>query len=64
MCRKYKDNASNIRNPRSFAGFRGTVRYAPLSCHVAREQSRKDDLESWLYQQVYYYFKYAHVLRN
>uniref|UniRef100_F1L9H2 Tau-tubulin kinase 1 n=1 Tax=Ascaris suum TaxID=6253 RepID=F1L9H2_ASCSU len=52
MCRKYKDNSSNIRNPRSFAAFRGTVRYAPLSCHVAREQCRKDDLESWLYQQV------------
>uniref|UniRef100_A0A914SC56 Protein kinase domain-containing protein n=1 Tax=Parascaris equorum TaxID=6256 RepID=A0A914SC56_PAREQ len=25
MCRKYKDNSSNIRNPRSFAAFRGTV---------------------------------------
>uniref|UniRef100_A0A914RAM6 Uncharacterized protein n=1 Tax=Parascaris equorum TaxID=6256 RepID=A0A914RAM6_PAREQ len=34
------------------AGFRGTVRYAPLSCHIRRETCRKDDIESWLYQQI------------
>lgn len=36
-----------------FPSFKEIVyRYAALSCHVSREQCRKDDLESWLYQQV------------
>uniref|UniRef100_A0A1I8ECX3 Protein kinase domain-containing protein n=2 Tax=Wuchereria bancrofti TaxID=6293 RepID=A0A1I8ECX3_WUCBA len=34
------------------AGFRGTIRYASLSCHIRRETCRKDDIESWLYQQI------------
>lgn len=34
------------------AKFRGTVRYASLSCHIRRETCRKDDIESWLYQQI------------
>lgn len=34
------------------AGFRGTVRYAPLCCHNQVEQSAKDDMESWFYQQI------------
>lgn len=55
MARKYvKEDVPpfTIRHPRQRAGFRGTVRYAAISCHLEREQSRKDDLESWLYQQV------------
>lgn len=34
------------------ARFRGTVRYASLSSHIRRETCRKDDIESWLYQQI------------
>ncbi|KAM3727688.1 Tau-tubulin kinase [Dirofilaria immitis] len=52
MCRKYLNNQLSIRNPRRSAGFRGTVRYASISTHISREQCRKDDLESWMYQQV------------
>ncbi|ETN84702.1 hypothetical protein NECAME_06732 [Necator americanus] len=37
---------------RARAGFRGTVKYAPLACHVHREQCRKDDIESWMYMLV------------
>lgn len=29
-----------IRKPRAAAGFRGTVRYAPISCHLQRELCR------------------------
>lgn len=49
MARKYINASGNIRTPRSAAGFRGTVRYAPISCHLQRELCRKDDLETWLY---------------
>uniref|UniRef100_F1L9R3 Tau-tubulin kinase 1 n=1 Tax=Ascaris suum TaxID=6253 RepID=F1L9R3_ASCSU len=52
MCRKYLDENNKFRPPRKVAGFRGTVRYAPLSCHIRRETCRKDDIESWLYQQI------------
>uniref|UniRef100_A0AC34R809 Protein kinase domain-containing protein n=1 Tax=Panagrolaimus sp. JU765 TaxID=591449 RepID=A0AC34R809_9BILA len=52
MCRKYLDEQAQPRLPRVSVGFRGTVRYAPLSCHIRRETCRKDDMESWLYQQI------------
>ena len=52
MARKYVDVQGKTRVPRWAAGFRGTVRYAPLSCHISRDQCRKDDLESFLYMQV------------
>ncbi|KHJ83400.1 hypothetical protein OESDEN_16903, partial [Oesophagostomum dentatum] len=41
-----------IRKPRQAAGFRGTVRYAPISCHLQRELCRKDDCETWVYMLV------------
>ncbi|KAI6207378.1 Protein kinase domain-containing protein [Aphelenchoides besseyi] len=52
MARKYRESDGQIRRPRWAAGFRGTVRYAPISCHISREQARKDDLETWLYMQI------------
>lgn len=48
MCRQYLDEKGQIRRPRQSPGFRGTIRYAPLSCHVRRETSRKDDVESYV----------------
>ncbi|MFH4974368.1 hypothetical protein AB6A40_001077 [Gnathostoma spinigerum] len=52
MCRKYTNSKNIIRKPRQNAAFRGTLRYAPLSCHIERELCRRDDVESWLYMQV------------
>ncbi|CAD5230053.1 unnamed protein product [Bursaphelenchus okinawaensis] len=34
---------------RCFAPFKGTVRYASLSCHRYSDQDYKDDIESWFY---------------
>lgn len=52
MCRKFIRNDGTTRTPREKAGFRGTVRYASINCHKSIELSRKDDLETWMYQQV------------
>jgi tau tubulin kinase len=54
MCRRYirDDGTGTPRTPRVQAGFRGTVRYASINCHKSMELSRKDDLETWMYQQV------------
>lgn len=52
MARKFAREDGTLRNPRARAGFRGTVKYAPLACHIQREQCRKDDIESWMYMVV------------
>ncbi|CAD5225413.1 unnamed protein product [Bursaphelenchus okinawaensis] len=52
MCRKFTNDQGVIRKPRAAAGFRGTVRYAPISCHLQRELCRKDDCETWVYMCV------------
>uniref|UniRef100_A0A914QII1 non-specific serine/threonine protein kinase n=1 Tax=Panagrolaimus davidi TaxID=227884 RepID=A0A914QII1_9BILA len=52
MCRKFTNEQGIIRKPRAAAGFRGTVRYAPISCHMQRELCRKDDVETWVYMAV------------
>ena len=49
---KDHDDQGIIRKPRAAAGFRGTVRYAPIACHKNQELCRKDDVETWLYMQV------------
>ncbi|KAI1713417.1 protein kinase domain-containing protein [Ditylenchus destructor] len=52
MARQFLDSEGKILPPRLSVGFRGTFRYASISCHIARELCRKDDLESWLYMQI------------
>ena len=52
MARKFVHDDGTIKKPRAAAGFRGTVKYAPVACHAQREMCRLDDLETWLYQQV------------
>ncbi|CAI4225710.1 unnamed protein product [Auanema sp. JU1783] len=53
LCRKFsvvKDK--DVRMPRDIVPFRGTTRYAPLAAMKHIDQSRKDDLEGWLYMVV------------
>ncbi|MFH4976194.1 hypothetical protein AB6A40_002903 [Gnathostoma spinigerum] len=52
MCRKYVHDDGTIKKPRSIAGFRGTVKYAPVACHLKRELCRSDDCECWLYMLI------------
>ncbi|CAL2040978.1 unnamed protein product [Caenorhabditis brenneri] len=64
MCRKYTGNDGTIRKPRQAAGFRGTVRYAPISCHMQKDLCRSDDLETWVYMQAelsYGRLPWAHI---
>ncbi|GMT13464.1 hypothetical protein PFISCL1PPCAC_4761, partial [Pristionchus fissidentatus] len=49
LCRQFAVKDKDIRLPRDTAPFRGTTRYAPLAAMKSQEQSRKDDLEGWLY---------------
>ncbi|TKR67090.1 hypothetical protein L596_023294 [Steinernema carpocapsae] len=52
MARKFVHEDGTIKKPRAAAGFRGTVKYAPIACHNQRELCRLDDCETWLYMQV------------
>uniref|UniRef100_A0A158P8V3 Protein kinase domain-containing protein n=1 Tax=Angiostrongylus cantonensis TaxID=6313 RepID=A0A158P8V3_ANGCA len=38
-----------LKAPRLYVKFIGTIRFASRACHNCVEQGRKDDLESWLY---------------
>lgn len=38
-------------------GFIGTPRYASISAHLGQDQSKKDDIESLLYNLAYLYYK-------
>ncbi|MFH4982074.1 hypothetical protein AB6A40_008783 [Gnathostoma spinigerum] len=49
LCRQFGTPSKDIRLPRASAPFRGTTRYAPITALREHEQSRKDDIESWLY---------------
>ncbi|KAK0416270.1 hypothetical protein QR680_012389 [Steinernema hermaphroditum] len=54
LCRKFIGDKphKDLRLPRAVAPFRGTTRYASLAAHRSAEQSRKDDIEAWLYMTV------------
>ncbi|CAD6194906.1 unnamed protein product [Caenorhabditis auriculariae] len=54
LCREFikRDENKDIRAMRASAPFRGTTRYAPLSAMLQKDQSRKDDIEGWLYMVV------------
>ncbi|GMR42656.1 hypothetical protein PMAYCL1PPCAC_12851, partial [Pristionchus mayeri] len=49
IARRFVDRDGKLRIPRQSVRFLGTVRFASRSCHNEKEQSRKDDLESWVY---------------
>ncbi|VDM68189.1 unnamed protein product, partial [Strongylus vulgaris] len=63
LCRKFQEKVGresqntrkhdkDVRVPREVAPFRGTTRYAPIAAMKQIEQSRKDDLEGWMYMVV------------
>lgn len=52
LARQYTNAQGEVRPPRPSAGFRGTVRYASLNAHKAKEMGRHDDLWSWFYMIV------------
>jgi len=49
LARQYTTPTGEIRQPRSVAGFRGTVRYASINAHKSLELGRHDDLWSLFY---------------
>ncbi|MCP9261972.1 Tau-tubulin kinase 2 [Dirofilaria immitis] len=49
LCRQFSSGSKDLRLPRVSAPFRGTTRYASIAALRQMEQSRKDDVESWLY---------------
>ncbi|KAJ1366345.1 hypothetical protein KIN20_026985 [Parelaphostrongylus tenuis] len=42
-------STKELKAPRLYVKFIGTIRFASRACHNCVEQGRKDDLESWLY---------------
>ncbi|RCN43724.1 hypothetical protein ANCCAN_10288 [Ancylostoma caninum] len=52
FARKFRAEGKDLRLEREQAAFRGTPRYASITALSMKEQSRKDDLESWWYMIV------------
>ncbi|CAJ0565402.1 unnamed protein product, partial [Mesorhabditis spiculigera] len=49
IARRFTNSKNELKTPRSYVRFKGTVRFASLACHKNAELSVKDDLESWFY---------------
>ena len=52
LARQYITPTGELKQPRTIAGFRGTVRYASLNAHLGHELGRHDDLWSVFYMLV------------
>jgi len=49
IARKILNDSNELKTPREKVGFKGTIRFASLSCHRNIEMGPKDDCESWFY---------------
>ncbi|TKR66642.1 hypothetical protein L596_022908 [Steinernema carpocapsae] len=49
IARRFLNDNNELKTPRDKVGFKGTVRFAALSCHKNAELGPKDDCESWFY---------------
>ncbi|TKR66614.1 hypothetical protein L596_022886 [Steinernema carpocapsae] len=49
IARRFLNDNNELKTPRDKVGFKGTVRFAALSCHKNAELRPKDDCESWFY---------------
>nr|CAD2176120.1 unnamed protein product [Meloidogyne enterolobii]CAD2191507.1 unnamed protein product [Meloidogyne enterolobii] len=49
MSKRMLCSDGKIISPRSNIRFKGTVKFAPLSMHLGKDSSFKEDLESWMY---------------
>lgn len=47
IARRILNDENELKTPRAQAGFKGTVRFASLSCHKRVEMGPKDDCERW-----------------
>uniref|UniRef100_A0A1I7Z0H5 Protein kinase domain-containing protein n=1 Tax=Steinernema glaseri TaxID=37863 RepID=A0A1I7Z0H5_9BILA len=52
IARRFVNDAGEVKAPRVKVHFKGTVRYASLSCHKGKENGPKDDCEAWLYMMI------------
>ena len=52
LARFFRTTEGRVRSARSFAGFRGTARYASMAAHDNKELARRDDLWSFFYMMV------------
>lgn len=52
MTRRFRTEKGEFRKSRTYAGFRGTLRYVSLTVHKRHDQGPKDDLWSLLYSIV------------
>uniref|UniRef100_A0A0K0CXL9 Protein kinase domain-containing protein n=1 Tax=Angiostrongylus cantonensis TaxID=6313 RepID=A0A0K0CXL9_ANGCA len=49
IARKILNSKGELKPPREFVRFKGTIRFASIACHRNAEMSPKDDCESWFY---------------